>query len=85
MASVGFAFGRKRITRHRGLSFVVPVGNLRNIHVELNHDRWGGCVHDLLCKQIFVYVRERCDGGAWQVWEVHLGTNASNGTTDYHL
>ena len=85
MASVGAAFGRKRIKRHRGLSFVAPVVNLRNIHLEPNHDRWCGCVLDLLCTQVFVYVRGRCGRGVWQVWEVQLVTNASNGTTDYHL
>ena len=30
-------------------------------------------------------VRRWRDGGAWQVWELQLVTNASNGTTDYHL
>ena len=85
MAGVGAAIGRKRIKRHRRKLFVAPAVNIRNIHVDPNHDRWCGCVHDLLCKQIFVYVREMCDRGTWQVWEVHLVTNASNGTTDYHL
>ena len=85
MASVGAAIGRKRIKRHRGLPFVAPVVNVSNIHVEPNHDRWCGCVHDPLCKQIFVYVRRRRVGGAWQVWEVHLVTNASNAIADYHL
>jgi len=32
--------------------------NLRNIHVEPNHDRWCGCLQDQLCKQILVYAYE---------------------------
>ena len=85
MASVGAAIGRKRIKRHRGLSFVAPVVNLRNIHVEPNHDRWCGCVYGQLCKQILVYVRNTGDRRAWQVWELHLVANASNAIADYHL
>ena len=59
--------------------------NLRNIPVEPNHDGWCGCLQDQLCKQIFVTVRRRCDGGAWQVWELLLVANASNTIADYHL
>ena len=57
----------------------------RNIHIEPNHNRWCGCVHDLVCKQIFVYVRGRCDRCAWHVWQVYLVANASNAIADYHL
>ena len=85
MASVGAAIGRKRIKRHRGLPFVAPVVNVRNIHVEPNQDRWCGRVHDPICKQMVAYIRQMCDRAAWQVWELHLITNAPNGTTDYHL
>ena len=85
MARVGAAFGRKRIKRHRGLSFVAPVANLRNIHVEPNHDRWCGRVHDPICKQMLAYIRQMCDRGAWQVWELLLVANASNAIADYHL
>ena len=65
VACVGAAVGRKRIKRHRGLSFVAPLANLRNIPTEPNHDGWCGCLHDQLCKQIFVTVWGRCHGGAW--------------------
>ena len=86
VASVGAAVGRKRIKHHRGLSFVAPLVNLRNIPIEPNHDGWCGCLHDQLCKQIFVYVRIKVwHGGAWQVWEVQLVANASNTIADYHL
>ena len=82
---MGAAVGRKHIKRHRGLSFVAPVVNLRNIHLEPNHDGWCGCLHDQLCKQTFVYVRGRCHGGAWPVWELQWVANASNTIADYHL
>ena len=68
MASVGAAVCRKRTNHYRGLSLVAPVVNLRNIPVEPNHDGWCVCLHDQLCKQIFVTVRRRRDGGALQVW-----------------
>ena len=61
------------------------VVNLRNIPVEPPHDRWCGCVHGRLCKQKVVYIRARCNNGAWQVWELLLVTNASNAIADYHL
>ena len=85
VASVGGSFGRKHIKHHRGLSFVTAVVNLRNIPTEPNHDGWCGCLHDQLCKQTFVYVRGRCHGGAWQVWELQLVANTSNAIADYHL
>ena len=85
VASVGAAVGRKRIKHHRGLSFVAAVVNFRNIPTEPNHDGWCGCLHAQLCKQTFVYVRGRCHGGAWQVWELQLVANASNTIADYHL
>ena len=77
--------GRKRIKHHRGLSFVGPVANLRNIQVEPNHDGWCGCLYGRLCKQMFEPVRGRCDGGAWQVWDLLLVANASTTIADYHL
>ena len=85
VASVGAAVGRKHIKRHRGLSFVAAVVNLRNIPTEPNHDGWCGCLHAQLCKQTFVYVRGRCHVGARQVWELQLVANASNTIADYHL
>ena len=36
MASVGGAFGHKRVKRHHRLSFVAPVVTIRNIHIEPN-------------------------------------------------
>ena len=67
VASAGAALGRQRIKRHRGLSFVALVVNLRNIHLEPNHDRWCGCLHHPFGKKNSAYVRGRCEGGAWQV------------------